>query len=274
MDEFNQTMDESCRLSTPPCDDAAGADAFSRRRVLVIDSDSSARRMLLSALDPLENEVHAAKNAAEVQELLRAHAHMNIRIYSLSQSAARKCTLISKLRAGGERAPILALASHWSLESLARALEAGADDWLQKPFDLNELRRSISLLSSRALERVLGADKQVQYYEATVSWSEQDGVGSVEMIAPTLSAQIDGFERLVDRLAAPNLTQTELMYVHMSLEELVQNAKEWGNRFDPKKNVRISFRMAADRIELRIEDEGEGFDPAAVPDPSVDPKAQ
>src|SRR5205814_5138245 len=55
--------------------------------------------------------------------------------------------------------------------------------------------------------------------------------------------------------------------------ELVQNAKEWGNRFDPKKNIRLGLRMAPDRIVLRIEDQGAGFDPALVPDPSIDPKA-
>src|SRR5262249_37035648 len=144
--------------------------------------------------------------------------------------------------------------------------------WLQKPFDLNELRRSVSLLSSRALDRVQASDKMVQYYDAQVSWSERGSVSTLEVTAPTLSAQIDGFERFVERLAAPTLSDTEVMYLHMALEELVQNAKEWGNRFDPKKNIRLGLRLAPDRITLRIEDEGEGFDPASVPDPSIDPK--
>jgi serine/threonine-protein kinase RsbW len=61
--------------------------------------------------------------------------------------------------------------------------------------------------------------------------------------------------------------------VRLAVEELGRNAVEWGNKFDHHKRVRLSYRLFDDRIVFRIEDEGEGFLPEAVPDPSIDPIA-
>src|SRR5947207_12683540 len=165
-------MDESLHLSTLPRDLSETAEDASRRRILVIDNDPSTRRFLLTALDTAQNELASAKTPDEALDAVREQPPFNIIVCSLPQAATKDCTLIAKLRAGGERAPILAIASQWTLDTLARALESGADDWLQKPFDLNELRRSVSLLSSRALERLQAANRHVQYYDAQVTWSE------------------------------------------------------------------------------------------------------
>jgi len=265
-------MDRShCSITLPS---SAAAEAVATRRILIVDSDAGARRCLTAALESGgQNAVRAVKDAAEALEALREQPSFNIVVCTLPQSAVRGCPLIVRLRAEGERAPILAIASQWDIEALAAALEAGADDYLQKPFDLNELRRSISMLCSRSIERMQRPDKQGLYYDAKVIHAESEGTAMLELTASTLSAQIDGFERYVERLAHPLLPPTELMYLRMAMEELVQNAKEWGNGFDPHKKIRMELRLTPERIELRVEDEGAGFDPSAVPDPSVDPRA-
>ncbi len=56
--------------------------------------------------------------------------------------------------------------------------------------------------------------------------------------------------------------------VKLALEEAIVNAIKHGNGLDPEKQVHISCDVSADRMRVIIEDEGEGFDPNDVPDPT------
>lgn len=56
-------------------------------------------------------------------------------------------------------------------------------------------------------------------------------------------------------------------WVGLALREAVANAIKHGNRQDPEKQVEIEATLGPERIELRILDEGAGFDPGEVADP-------
>ncbi|HUT11328.1 MAG TPA: ATP-binding protein [Thermoguttaceae bacterium] len=56
--------------------------------------------------------------------------------------------------------------------------------------------------------------------------------------------------------------------VHLAMEEALVNAIQHGNRFDEDKQVRIACRIAPELVHIEITDEGDGFDPTAVPDPT------
>jgi len=64
----------------------------------------------------------------------------------------------------------------------------------------------------------------------------------------------------------PALTRSEL---EMALLEALDNASEHGNRGDPAKMVRVACWASPDRMTLTIEDEGTGFDPDSLPDPTA-----
>ncbi len=51
--------------------------------------------------------------------------------------------------------------------------------------------------------------------------------------------------------------------------EAVANAVRHGNRQRPERLVRVEYRFENDQVTIRVEDEGEGFDPGAVPDPTL-----
>jgi serine/threonine-protein kinase RsbW len=59
----------------------------------------------------------------------------------------------------------------------------------------------------------------------------------------------------------------EVFGVRLALEEALVNAVKHGNRHDPTKCVWASWQVGSRRVKIEIEDEGEGFDPRAVPDP-------
>jgi serine/threonine-protein kinase RsbW len=56
-------------------------------------------------------------------------------------------------------------------------------------------------------------------------------------------------------------------YLNVAVRESVVNAIKHGNRLDERKRVEVRFVLQGGRLEVEIQDEGRGFDPAGVPDP-------
>jgi serine/threonine-protein kinase RsbW len=61
----------------------------------------------------------------------------------------------------------------------------------------------------------------------------------------------------------------DIFSIRLALEEALINAIKHGNQLDRNKKVCISYRILDDRFEVQIRDEGTGFDPAEVPDPTA-----
>jgi serine/threonine-protein kinase RsbW len=53
-----------------------------------------------------------------------------------------------------------------------------------------------------------------------------------------------------------------------ALREAVANAVRHGNKQDPSRLVRLEYSVHNSTVTIRVEDEGEGFDPEDVPDPT------
>jgi len=78
-------------------------------------------------------------------------------------------------------------------------------------------------------------------------------------------------EEIEQHLQAQRATTSdqEIFSVRLALEEALVNAVKHGNQMDRSKKVHICYRFLPDRFEIRITDEGEGFDPNDVPDPTA-----
>ena len=50
----------------------------------------------------------------------------------------------------------------------------------------------------------------------------------------------------------------------LAIDKLVTNAMEWGNQYREGRQVRVSYYCTPDRIILKIEDEGEGFNTSGL----------
>jgi serine/threonine-protein kinase RsbW len=61
--------------------------------------------------------------------------------------------------------------------------------------------------------------------------------------------------------------ERDIFSIRLALEEALVNAIKHGNQMDRSKKVHISYFVGPDRFEIRIADEGRGFDPDDVPDP-------
>ena len=70
-------------------------------------------------------------------------------------------------------------------------------------------------------------------------------------------------------LEARGFSQDDIFAVHLALEEAFLNAVKHGNRMDPTKKVTIDYEVDQEKVEIRMTDEGVGFDPRCIPDPRV-----
>ena len=77
-------------------------------------------------------------------------------------------------------------------------------------------------------------------------------------------------EEILQRLEQAQFPEQDLFGVKLALEEGVVNAVKHGNGLDPDKSVFIRCEYDGERVIVTIEDEGPGFDPTDVPDPTDD----
>jgi serine/threonine-protein kinase RsbW len=68
-------------------------------------------------------------------------------------------------------------------------------------------------------------------------------------------------------LKAHQFAEREIFSIKLALEEALINAIKHGNQMDHSKKVRVTFRVSTESFEVRIADQGPGFNPADVPDP-------
>lgn len=77
-------------------------------------------------------------------------------------------------------------------------------------------------------------------------------------------------ERIVTRLEQLEFPARDVFGVRLSLEEALVNAIKHGNGMDPDKHVRVLCHIDDELIRIEIEDEGPGFTPEEVPDPTAE----
>lgn len=93
---------------------------------------------------------------------------------------------------------------------------------------------------------------------------------SVDLTIPSELGEVRRIQSDVkEALAAAHFDEKELFSIELALEEALVNAIKHGNQLQPEKNVRVVYSVTPERFDIRIEDEGDGFDPGDVPDPTL-----
>lgn len=94
---------------------------------------------------------------------------------------------------------------------------------------------------------------------------------AVRVIASNNRAVIDAArDRILQEARVNGYDDASLFGVHLAYEEAISNAFQHGNRNDPASHVEIVYHVSDESIYMRFTDDGRGFDPASVPDPTCD----
>ena len=73
-------------------------------------------------------------------------------------------------------------------------------------------------------------------------------------------------DELLEQLGHHGWSPSDIFAIHLAAEEALVNAIVHGNKLDPAKTVAVSCVVGPELVQIRITDQGEGFDPALVPD--------
>ena len=122
---------------------------MSHVRVLVVDDDPAVRRSLSTALGRDGYEVLAAEGGNAALAHLVA-AGVDAIVLDVAMAEPNGLEVCRRLRARGDRTPILMLTARDLVDDRVAGLDAGADDYLVKPFALAELRARLRALLRRS----------------------------------------------------------------------------------------------------------------------------
>src|SRR5687767_12678955 len=151
--------------------------------------------------------------------------------------------LLQQMRRERRLTPTLILTGRATTEDVVRGLDVGADDYLTKPFDLDELKARV-----RALVRRGGGARR----------SEQVTIGGVVLDRRKRQATVDGQPL---RMTPKEFALLE--YLMMKADEVVTRTelleKVWDFHFDPGSNV-VDVHVARLRAKLRLANAGVNLD--------------
>jgi two-component system response regulator MprA len=121
-------------------------------KVLIVDDEPGVRSALQRALALERHDVALAEDGQQALDLL-AESAVDAIVLDVAMPRVNGLEVCRRLRAAGDRTPVLMLTARDAIDDRVDGLDAGADDYLVKPFALREL-----LARLRALLRRLEPD--------------------------------------------------------------------------------------------------------------------
>ena len=93
---------------------------------------------------------------------------------------------------------------------------------------------------------------------------------SIDEVLPTELAEVRRVQSdLKDALQANGFSDRDMFHIELAMEEALVNAMKHGNQLDADRRVFLRYKIIGEAFDVRIEDEGTGFAPDSVPDPTA-----
>jgi len=92
---------------------------------------------------------------------------------------------------------------------------------------------------------------------------------TTRLVLPShIEAVADAAAAVTDFVKSCGLDEQAVFGVDMAVREAITNAMVHGNQEDASKSIEVTLICQSDGLEIDVSDQGEGFDPASVPDPT------
>jgi two-component system OmpR family response regulator len=204
-------------------------------RILVAEDDSVLADGVMQTLRHSGYAVDWVKNGAEADCAL-ATDQFDLLILDLGLPKRSGLDVLKRLRAGDSRLPVLILTALDGVSDRVRGLDAGADDYLAKPFELAELEARVRALTRRGLSG--GA---TLIHHGALKYDQVGRVGTLNGEPLELSARevslLEVFLQRAGRL--------------VSKDQLVSHLCEWGEEVSPN-----AIEVYVHRLRKKLEPGG------------------
>jgi DNA-binding response OmpR family regulator len=202
-------------------------------KLLVVEDDRMFAELVSRALREQGHVVDVAHDYERARTLAFVQEYDGM-VLDVNLPDGNGLTIVQDLRREGHATPVLMLTANDKPADVVRGLDAGADDYLAKPFDLDVLRARV-----RALVRRAGSDTSA----IALSY------GDLLLERSSYRVTIDG-----RRVACTPKEFTLLAYLVQHAERVVTRTelleKVWEVAFDPGSNV-VDVHVARLRVKLR-----------------------
>ena len=118
-------------------------------RILLVEDDAVLRHVISRSLIQAGHRVDAAATAADARHLWHVQPFDAV-LLDLNLPDANGLAVLREARTRGDRTPVLVLTARNRTEERIAGLDAGADDYLGKPFELAEVEARLRALARRA----------------------------------------------------------------------------------------------------------------------------
>lgn len=89
-------------------------------------------------------------------------------------------------------------------------------------------------------------------------------------VPSTLSDVLKVQQQIIADAATQGFGDHARFAIRLALDEALSNAVNHGNKGDSSKKVHVEYSVSDDEVVVSVTDDGPGFNPAAVPDPTLD----
>lgn len=136
-------------------------------KVLVVEDDNNILELLKVSLKYQGFDVETASDGAAALDIVR-NFRPDAFIMDVMMPRMDGFTLLSKLRANGYDAPVLFLTAKDSVDDRVHGLTIGADDYVTKPFSLEEVVTRLKVILRRVSPQEESGDYRITYADLTL----------------------------------------------------------------------------------------------------------
>jgi DNA-binding response OmpR family regulator len=204
-------------------------------RALIVEDDEHIRNILQRAMTEAGYDVTAASDGTAGDERA-AEGGFDVAIVDWNLPGLAGLQIVRRLREAKDRTPIVMLTARDAIEDRVEGLDAGADDYVTKPFSIDEL-----LARVRSVVRRSGSQASSRFSEGSLILDTQARAAFVGEAEIALTTREYALLEYLMRNAGTALSRQDL-------EEHV-----WGTTFEPASNV---LDVLIGRLRRKLSAEG------------------
>ncbi|HEX8736232.1 MAG TPA: ATP-binding protein [Pyrinomonadaceae bacterium] len=222
-----------------------------QRKILIIDDHDDLATALREKFSELGHDVKIIESR---REALAAPEIEDFDLVITDLDDSEK--LVSALNQNGNGSECLPEAEAAETAESVKAFKICATNFRRDEFNEDELKTLVEIALDYKT-KFIDQRKAMQNLHENIEFE----------LPSTISVMHSVLEYLMKRVEKVGVVHSENSNLFIALDEAFVNAVKHGNKFDTQKNIKITAEVSTKEARFTIEDEGEGFDVAAIPDP-------
>ncbi len=225
--------------------------------LLVVEDDELMRDVLSRFLEMKGYRVSLREDGKSALATFRDGA-FDLVLSDVAMPGMDGMQLLKAVKGHNPRVPVILISGHGDVDMVVRALKAGAENFLAKPLSMERLARVVD----QALDLSLIHPEEPHPFPSFRQISQLSVPSQHEYIHEVV------FQIARSAVAVGFANHDLNNNLKLALVEALTNAMEHGNHWDPELRVEVEARISRDVMEVVVSDQGQGFDPGSLPDPT------